>query len=411
MKDLKHMIYFESLLQDAHNDLVRKAQDSGKIALGYTCFHMPEVLLNLGDCFSVRLRAPNMGSMDIATYYMASSSCEYSRALLERSIEGNYKFLDAMAGVDLCESMNRCMENMELLETNDTSKKNFFWTNLDVPCSDDEDSVLHIREQLSRKLLKNLNEKYGVDVSDAAIRKSVEEHNKVCRLITEIGNFRKQINPVITGSEFHKICLVSFVVPKVDIIPYLEETLEELKTREADKKNHYRARVLVIGSEIDDPEMIELIEDSGALVVADRFCYGSIPGRQEILLNDKEDALTQVCRINLLQTECPRQCAKHKVTYRHDHAAELAKEYHADGVIYEQMKFCTYWSYERTLASYVMNNEKGIPTLSIDRPYRSGQSGQLRTRVQAFVESIEIKNIKARKEARMGKTTQAEGEL
>ena len=89
MKDLKHMIYFESLLEDAHNELVRKAKANGKIALGYTCFHMPEVLLNLGDCFSVRLRAPNMGSMDIATYYMASSACEYSRALLERAIEGN----------------------------------------------------------------------------------------------------------------------------------------------------------------------------------------------------------------------------------------------------------------------------------------------------------------------------------
>ena len=99
-------------------------------------------------------------------------------------MEGGYKFLDAMAGVDVCECMNRGMENMELLGVNDPEKKGFFWCNLDSPCSDDEDCVAHLREQLSRKILKPLHENYGIDVSDEAIRKAVERHNEICRLIT-----------------------------------------------------------------------------------------------------------------------------------------------------------------------------------------------------------------------------------
>ena len=79
-------------------------------------------------------------------------------------------------------------------------------------------------------------------------------------------------------------------------------------------------------------------------------------------------------------------------------AARLVEEYHADGIIYEQMKFCSYWSFERTLQSHVLAEEYHIPTLSIDRPYQAKSSGQLRTRVQAFVESLEIKKIKARRE-------------
>lgn len=400
MKDLKHLIYFESLLEDANNELVRQAQADGGLALGYTCFHMPEVLLNLGNCFSVRLRAPKMGSMEVATYYMCNGSCEYSRALLERAMEGNYKFLDAMAGVDLCEAMNRCMENMEVLQTHDASKPGYFWCNTDVSYSDDDDSVKHTAEQLTRKVLKPLEKNYGVDISDAAIRKAVAEHNEICRIITEIGEYRKLENPPITGYEFHVITLVSYVCPKALIVDKLRETLEEIKTREPDKKPKYRIRAVVVGSEIDDPELIALMEDNGVFVAADRFCYGSIPGRQEILLNDTEDALTQVCRKYLQDTECPRHCAPHKVQYRHDHVAQLVKDYHADGVIYEQMKFCTYWSYERTLASHVMSEEYGIPTLSIDRPYRSGTSGQLRTRIQAFVENVEIKKIKAKRAAK-----------
>lgn len=400
MKDLKYLYEFEQLLQDANNALVRQAQSEGKLAIGYTCFHMPEVLLNLDKCFSVRLRAPNMGSMEIATYYMCNGSCEYSRALLERAMEGNYRFLDAMAGVDLCEAMNRCMENMELLQIQDPNKENFFWTNTDVAYSDDEASVKHTVEQLRRKVLDQLRDRYGVDTSDDALRRAVEEHNEVCRIISEIGEFRKLDNPPITGYEFHVITLVSYVCPKYLVIDKLRQTLEEIKTREPDKKPAHRIRVVVVGSEIDDPDLIRLMEENGALVVADRFCYGSIPGRQELILNDHEDVLTQICRRYLQDTECPRHCAPHKVQYRHDHVAQLVKDYHADGVIYEQMKFCTYWSYERTLASHVMSDEYGIPTLSIDRPYRSGSSGQLRTRIQAFVENVEIKKIKARRQAK-----------
>ena len=88
MKDLKHLIYFERLLENADNELIEKRKKEGGICLGYTCFHIPEVLLNVDRCFSTRLRAPNTGSIDIATYYMSNYTCEFARALLERAIEG-----------------------------------------------------------------------------------------------------------------------------------------------------------------------------------------------------------------------------------------------------------------------------------------------------------------------------------
>ena len=395
MKELKHLIYFENLLEDANNELVRRAEAEGDLAIGYTCFHAPEVLLNLGNCFSVRLRAPHTNSMELATYYMANNSCEFSRALLERALEGNYSFLHAMAGVDVCEANNRAIENMEIMHMQGEDKEKFFYCNLDIPYSDDEDCVEHIREQLSRKILKPLGENYGVDTSDAAIRAAVREHNEVCRILTEIGELRKLDIPPITGYEFAVLVLVSYTCPKRLILPLLRETLEEIRTRQVDPEKNYRVRVAVVGSEIDDPNLIKLIESCGALVVADRFCYGSFPGRQEIALTQQEDALTQVCRWYLQNTECPRQSALHRVKYRNDHVAQLVREFKADGAIYEQMKFCTYWSYERVIANQIMPREYGIQILSIDRPYIVGQSGQLRTRVQAFVESIEMKKLRA----------------
>ncbi len=36
MRDLKYRVFFEKLLQDVKNELVEKALDDGKLALGYS---------------------------------------------------------------------------------------------------------------------------------------------------------------------------------------------------------------------------------------------------------------------------------------------------------------------------------------------------------------------------------------
>ena len=391
MKDLKHLIYFESLLENADNELVKQAQSEGNLAVGYTCFHIPEVLLNCGNMFSVRLRAPNTGSIDIATYYMSNYTCEYARALVERGIEGGYQFLDAMIGVDACSMMNRAMEHFEILKVND--KPNFFVTHCDMPYKITDYTLDSYVKQMRLRVLDVLTQKYGVDTSDAAIRKAVEEHNEVCSIISEISEMRKAENPVITGYEFHILNLVTYTCPKALILPKLRDTLKELKKRKPDEKPAFRARVAIVGSEIDDPQLTKLIEGCGALVVSDRYCFGSTPGREVIELKDDEDALTQICRHYMEVSECARYIADEKVAQRRETADRLAKEFNAEGIIYEQMKYCDSWGFERALVSHIMHDEYGWPVLSIDRLYNNGNSGQLRTRVQAFVESLEIKRI------------------
>ena len=322
---------------------------------------------------------------------MSNYTCEYARALLERAIEGGYKFLDALIGVDACSMMNRSMEHFEILQVND--KPNFFVTHTDMPFKITDYTVEGYRRQMRVRVLDRLTEVFGVDTSDAAIRKAVEEHNEVCKIIQEIREMRKAENPVITGYEFHVLNLVTYVCPKSEILPYLRETLEELKKRKPDKVSPFRARVAIVGSEIDDPNLTKLIEGCGALVVSDRYCFGSTPGREVIELKDDEDALTQICRHYMEVSECARYISDEKVLQRRETSDRLAKEFGAEGIIYEQMKYCDYWGFERALVSHIMHDEYGWPVLSIDRLYNNGNSGQLRTRVQAFVESLEIKRI------------------
>ena len=393
MKDLKHLIFFENLLTEANNELVQKAQAEGKVCVAYTCENTPEPLLNLEGCFSARLRAPRTGSLDISTYYMTSFLCEYTRALLERAVEGGFNFADCIITPDGCSMMNRCIENMELLKTMGKGKDKFFFEYMEVPMKADENGLNLYVLQCRNHILKPLHDTYGIDVSDAAIRKAVKDFNRVCELIRAIGDFRKEENPRITGYEFNVITLATYVAPKYLLIDKLEETLEELKIRVPDEKSRFRARVLVAGSEVDDTDFVKLIEDCGAYVCADRFCYGSLPGRNPIELNDEEDALTQICRAYMNKGECPRFMNTDKMDHRRIYLDQLAKEYHADGIIYEQMKFCDPWAYEKMMGTQILRNKYGYPVLAVDRPYSIGTSGQMMTRVQAFVESIEIKKI------------------
>lgn len=391
MRDLKHLIYFENLLQEANNELVQQAKSEGRKALGYTCYFMPEVLLDLDGCFGVRLRAPRCTSPDIATYYMSGRTCHYGRSLLERALEGGFNFLDAQMATETCTVTCRFQEHLQMM--NVIQNPDFFCEFSDIPFKKTENSVEHYKKQLQVHVLDKLSEKFGIDTSDAALMRAIEEHNEVCRLITEIGDHRKEDNPNITGYEFNVIQLVTLVCPKYLILPYLRETAEELRTREPEPKPWFRCKVVLSGSENDDPDFTKLIESCGAMVVADRYCYGSIPGRTEIIVKEGQSPLDAIARYYLYTSECPRFMEQHVMRERKQFLADLVKEYNADGLIIESNKFCEYWSYERTISTIVMNRDFNIPVCSIEKEYINSASGQLRTRFQAFIESIEIKKI------------------
>ncbi len=200
---------------------MKEATSKGRLAIGSVCSQLPEPLLNLAGCFSVRLRAPRTGSIEMGAYYMTSLICECTRALLERAMEGGYEFLDCIIAPDTCAQMNRCVENIDKLEL--CHKKKFFVACPDVPMKSDATALKHYVKQMRIHVLDKLRDVYGVDISDEALRKAVEEQNKISRLITAIGDYRKEDNPGITGYEFAVLCLATYCCPKDLLIEKLEE--------------------------------------------------------------------------------------------------------------------------------------------------------------------------------------------
>ena len=93
--------------------------------------------------------------MDIATYYMSSFLCGFSKALLERGIEGGYNFLSCLMGSETCSEMNRAIEHFEILKLVPNEK--FFVTIIDPPMKGDKTSLDYYKQQLQLKVLMGVD--------------------------------------------------------------------------------------------------------------------------------------------------------------------------------------------------------------------------------------------------------------
>ena len=113
----------------------------------------------------------------------------------------------------------------------------------------------------------------------------------------------------------------------------------------------------------------------GAMVVADRYCFGSFPSREEIEIRDGESAFDAICRHYLHWNQCARFMSGDKIDQRHTELKRLVDEYKADGIVYESMKFCEFWSYEKVLGLACAANRDGYPCCTIEKEYALGSIG------------------------------------
>lgn len=382
MKKLKELSFFESLLEYPKNDLVEKAIEQGRIAIGYNCYVVPEPLISAGNVFPIWMRAPGITSTPQADYYLSSVICSYAKSILEYGLDGEYDFLGALVFAASCDHIRRSGQHFHLLNLNNDKDK-FFVYMLDTPHKINEAGIQWLINDM-KKVAAKLNENYNANINEDTLKKSIKYLNEFNRLMKSIGDMRKGDKPKITGTEFHKIYGATKIAPKDMLIEPLKRLKAELEARDSQITNE--TRLMVVGPNIDNPEFIQLIENQDAIVVADRYCFGSLPGME--LIEEEGDPYYNMAKHYLETCQCSRMMEKGKE--RIEYCSNIAEEYNAEGIVFETMKFCDLWGYEGL--TYVDGiKEHNIPIVRIEREYSLTGEGQFRTRIQAFVESIKNK--------------------
>lgn len=348
--------------------------ETDQIVLGYTCSYVPRVILSVPGLLPVRMRAPGVAGTEIADIYLSSVTCGYTRSLLENVLDGYYDAIDGWVFASGCDHGRRLLDNLDYL------RKPEFLHMVDVPHRVGAAALAWYRGALET-LCQRLSETFGVDTGETALGEAVHRENQFLAKMQTIADLRKRLHPPISGTEFHRIMLASLTCSR----DWLEPLLDLAISLPADRPGteNCRARLMLVGSNLDDTALIQLIESAGGLVVADRFCTGSIPALMPI----PEDLppVEAIARHTLAHTFCPRMMEG--FSERLDVLQRIQTEYKVDGIIVTHLKFCDLWGIESSLLTNAFR-EAGVPVLRLERDYRLNNEGQLRTRIQAFLESM-----------------------
>lgn len=358
---------------------IRKWRESGRKAVGIVCCHVPQELFHAAGVLPVRLRATGCENHSEAEVWMSSFSCSFAKSILQYLLDGVYE-LDGLVASDGCMLAARVYDNWRYICQKEGRTALVY--ELGAPRKSSPITKEFYKEELL-DLIGLLEKLSGNKVTEEKLIKSIETYNEARRLLRQIEALQKQEAPILTGAQMLALHLSSTNMP-------IEEYIELLKAFLADVENvkrpeGYRSRLMLIGSALDNPEYIRIIEGKGALVVADTLCFGSQMFGDELPL-DKGDALKSVADYYLDRLVCPRMVDNRDAM--HEYILKTAKEFKVDGVIYEKMQFCECWGGENVFLEQELK-EANLPLLNIEREQKIANAGQLEVRVEAFIEMIE----------------------
>jgi benzoyl-CoA reductase/2-hydroxyglutaryl-CoA dehydratase subunit BcrC/BadD/HgdB len=166
---------------------------------------------------------------------------------------------------------------------------------------------------------------------------------------------------------------------------YLQELINDLKKNGRGHKP--KARLMLIGSVMNNPEFFHSIEELDTIVVTDELCTSTRYWSDPVVLEGSKNVLEAISRRYLSNFPCARM---YPSTNRFDRIVKLAREARVDGIISETIRYCVPYAHDIPLLSDRLKSE-GIPLLTLDVEYGTSGSGQIRTRVQAFLEMVEGK--------------------
>jgi len=360
------------------NPHMERWKENGGRVIGYYCTYVPVEIIHAAGVLPFRMRATGSTSTELGDVYAAYNTCTFCRHSLDQAMRGAYGFLDGLVALFSCDHVRRMYDVWKLGKV-ELPCAPFYLRFLSVPVKADAAAVAWLAEEFER-FKTSLEEHFGVTISDEALRRSIKTYNEQRSLLRRLYEMRKQDSPPVTGAEALEILIAATSMPVEEFNDLLRELLEELKGREG--CSDYRARLLLGGVDLEEPAYVRLIEDLGGLVVTDFLCFGIRDFWDPV--EENEEPMTALARRYIQNVSCPRMIDHEG---RQEFMQQLVKDFRVDGVIIQRMKYCDLWGGEGAMIQWDMR-KNGTPCMVLEREYLMSSVGQMRTRVQAFLETI-----------------------
>ena len=366
---------------------VRELKAAGKKIIGYPCVYVPLEMLTALDLIPYQTCGDMREPVTEADRALPGSFCPVMRSCLDCALKNRNDFLDGMVTIHSSDPQEKTARVWESY----TSYPYFHF--IDMPISVRPEAQEYFRGQLN-DFRKTLEAFTGEKLTAERLEAAIESHNQQRALVRELYELTKSSPPRISGTEMVKVLKALVSLPVLEGNDLLIETISEVKDRAGgpEKKS---ARLLIWSSTLDDTDVMQVLEDK-ANVVMNESCGGIRAYRAAV--KTTPDQLGALASYYLNEITCARtfrQATLGETTK--DYAKDLRsrfgylrgviKEWTVNGAILLLVRYCDPFAFEMpSLRDYF--ESLGLPSTYVEYNYTTGALAPLRTRVEAFLETI-----------------------
>ena len=358
---------------------LKQWKSTGKKVFGLTCNWVPEELLYAADIVPRRFLA-KLEDFEPAERYVYLDTCPYIRTCLLGVMEGLYD-IDGIVYTKTCDQPCR-MGDILTYYVPFAFSHSFL-----IPRKRDahgEDLFGYEVGMLKEKLEGYI----GGKISDEALNKACETYNKSRVLMRRFQALRNQDVPPVSGHDALTVMKAAMTMPKDAFNSLLENLLSQLEGTEGTTARS--PRVVIAGAVMDKGFFHEAVERYGGIVVAEDMCMGyQYFGFDGDDVEIGPDPTTALIKRYLHHMPCSAMFEATQTGERYENLVKIVKESKADGVIFLHLQFCDCYSWDGPI--YEMELAKhGIPCICLKSDYSYGSFGQIKTRVEAFLEMLGV---------------------
>jgi benzoyl-CoA reductase/2-hydroxyglutaryl-CoA dehydratase subunit BcrC/BadD/HgdB len=356
--------------------VVKDWKGRGKRVIGYVGPGVPEEMIHAARMLPLRVSCDNEPiPTDKVDGYLMPGVSTFARSVFQTALDGKWDFLDGVVTAVTNEGSRRMHDNWLAY------RRRPYMDALYLPLKQTEHAVDMYLADLE-DWRNRISELRGARIVDRDLRRSIEVYNRGRELMQKLYELRKGERPPVTGAETLEVVKAATRLPREQFNELLEQLLVEIKRtgREIKKSK----RLMIVGSELESSTWIETIENLDAVVVTDeleagtRYFWGTV--------DTKLPPMEALARYYI--SGRPPGARIWPAGKRFEHIFNMVEQYKVDGVISEILRYDAEYGHDKLFLDKEMK-ERGIPILELDVEYGESGSGQMRTRVEAFLEMLE----------------------
>jgi benzoyl-CoA reductase/2-hydroxyglutaryl-CoA dehydratase subunit BcrC/BadD/HgdB len=362
---------------------LKEAKNKGVKIIGYfPGNYVPEELIYASGAVPLCLiNGGDSQPAEAALSIVPQVICPFARAQVGERLLGEnpyYSMIDMLVAPITCQHLKKVAEVWEYNGDLEIFK-------LGIPHQHNNDFEIEYFTDRLKVMKDRLQVITGNQITDEKITNAIGLYNKMRELLKNISSLRRTSPSLLSSLDFVKLNHASFYTDPVFMVDFLDYFYHELKDKQQFTKTD-APRILLIGPNIGygDYKILELVEEAGGDIVIEEICEGIRYYWNRI--ENQGDFIKSLVKGYLLD-RVPCAFMRYSAKKRLDFALKLVKDCDVAGIIWYELLCCETYDSESYFFSQKMV-EQNIPMLILESDYSTGDTGQLKTRIEAFIEIL-----------------------